>query len=198
MTSHLRLHCLLRIFSVPHLQLWRTRLYELVKAISVMGEAFAPTLRVMRPFDKARRSAGSLGPTRFIATSRKFRRLKTIRLSAVSSGNAGLSHAVSRHHRIYPHDADQAPTGASRLSPVQRAIIKCSIAYLVASLFTLVPLLSNMLSTETETDVHGKTTKRPAYSAHMVATIVVYVSAVSRPWLIYIATSFILLVPWAR
>lgn len=58
-------------------------------------------------------------------------------------------------------------------------ILKCSIAYLIASLFTFVPALASMLSTQSETDAHGRVTAVPAYSAHMVATIVVYVS---RRW----------------
>lgn len=58
-------------------------------------------------------------------------------------------------------------------------ILKCSIAYLIASLFTFVPALASILSTQSETDAHGRVTAVPAYSAHMVATIVVYVS---RRW----------------
>ncbi|KAK6910779.1 hypothetical protein I203_104811 [Kwoniella mangroviensis CBS 8507] len=61
-----------------------------------------------------------------------------------------------------------------RPSPVSIAIFKCSLAYLVASLFTYVPFLAELLSTQTETDAHGRVTYRPANSAHMVATIVVY------------------------
>ncbi|OXG16573.1 hypothetical protein C361_04943 [Cryptococcus neoformans Tu259-1] len=53
-------------------------------------------------------------------------------------------------------------------------ILKCSIAYLIASLFTFVPALASILSTQSETDAHGRVTAVPAYSAHMVATIVVY------------------------
>ncbi|WRT68516.1 uncharacterized protein IL334_005492 [Kwoniella shivajii] len=59
-------------------------------------------------------------------------------------------------------------------SPVAIAILKCSLAYLVASLFTYVPFLAELLSTQSETDAHGRVTYRPANSAHMVATIVVY------------------------
>ena len=61
-------------------------------------------------------------------------------------------------------------------SPVFIAILKCAITYLLASLFTFVPRLAQLLSTTSETDAHGRVTPRPAYSAHMVATIVVYVS----------------------
>lgn len=60
--------------------------------------------------------------------------------------------------------------------PIAIAIFKCSIAYLIASLFTFVPVLSAMLSFQSETDAHGRVSRKPAYSAHMVATIAVYVS----------------------
>ncbi|TYJ52309.1 hypothetical protein B9479_007095 [Cryptococcus floricola] len=53
-------------------------------------------------------------------------------------------------------------------------VLKCSLAYLIASLFTFVPQLAALLSTTSETDAHGRVTAKPAYSAHMVATIVVY------------------------
>ncbi|KAL7419460.1 hypothetical protein Q5752_006298 [Cryptotrichosporon argae] len=59
-------------------------------------------------------------------------------------------------------------------SPASVAILKCAIAYLIASLFTFVPSLAALLSTSNETDAHGRVTPKPAYSAHMVATIVVY------------------------
>jgi len=62
--------------------------------------------------------------------------------------------------------------------PIAIAIFKCSIAYLIASLFTFVPVLSAMLSFQSETDAHGRVSRKPAYSAHMVATIAVYVSFV--------------------
>lgn len=61
-------------------------------------------------------------------------------------------------------------------NPIVIAIFKCSIAYLIASLFTFVPVLSAMLSFQSETDAHGRVSRKPAYSAHMVATIAVYVS----------------------
>ncbi|KAJ9120016.1 hypothetical protein QFC22_002913 [Naganishia vaughanmartiniae] len=59
-------------------------------------------------------------------------------------------------------------------SPGTIRVLKCSIAYLLASLFTFVPQLSALLSTTHETDVHGRVMPRPAYSAHMVATVMVY------------------------
>ncbi|WWC71453.1 uncharacterized protein I206_105409 [Kwoniella pini CBS 10737] len=60
------------------------------------------------------------------------------------------------------------------LSPVAIAILKCSLAYLIASLFTYVPFLAELLSTQSQVDAHGRVTYKPANSAHMVATIVVY------------------------
>lgn len=61
------------------------------------------------------------------------------------------------------------------------AILKCGLAYLIAELFTFVPQLSRLLSMRTVTDVHGRVQPVPAYSAHMVATIVVYVGSASEP-----------------
>lgn len=60
-------------------------------------------------------------------------------------------------------------------SPAVIAISKCCLAYFLASLFTFIPALARILSTRTEQDAHGRIHPRPAYSAHMVATIVVYV-----------------------
>jgi hypothetical protein len=68
--------------------------------------------------------------------------------------------------------------GVLKLSTPQQQILKCSIAYLIASLFTFVPAFSNLLSTtdsQGRVDVHGRIIRQPAYSAHMVATIVCYV-----------------------
>jgi hypothetical protein len=60
-------------------------------------------------------------------------------------------------------------------------VLKCSIAYLIASLFTFVPVFANLLSTSAQKDVHGRVIRKPAYSAHMVATIVCYVSRQTVP-----------------
>ncbi|WVF67567.1 hypothetical protein IAT40_002325 [Kwoniella sp. CBS 6097] len=60
------------------------------------------------------------------------------------------------------------------LSPIAIAILKCSLSYLIASLFTFVPFLAELLSTQSEVDAHGRKTYRPLNQAHMVATIVVY------------------------
>nr|XP_031864022.1 uncharacterized protein CI109_000666 [Kwoniella shandongensis]KAA5531094.1 hypothetical protein CI109_000666 [Kwoniella shandongensis] len=59
-------------------------------------------------------------------------------------------------------------------SPMAIAIFKCSLSYLIASLFTFVPALANLLSRQSETDAHGRVTVKPASTAHMIATIVVY------------------------
>jgi hypothetical protein len=75
-------------------------------------------------------------------------------------------------------------SGLLRLSIAQQQILKCSIAYLIASLFTFVPVFSNLLSTndaEGRVDVHGRVIRQPAYSAHMVATIVCYVWSMVLP-----------------
>ncbi|WOO77198.1 uncharacterized protein LOC62_01G000785 [Vanrija pseudolonga] len=74
-------------------------------------------------------------------------------------------------------DAPPSKKQASPLWPPQPwvvAIFKCGLAYFLASLFTFVPQLSALLSMQSETDVHGRVRRVPAYSAHMVATIVVY------------------------
>jgi hypothetical protein len=63
-----------------------------------------------------------------------------------------------------------------RPSPAVIAVARCSIAYLLASLFTFVPALAKLLTTTYEEDAHGRVSRKPAFSAHMVATIVVYVS----------------------
>lgn len=63
-----------------------------------------------------------------------------------------------------------------RPSPAVIAVARCSIAYLLASLFTFVPALAKLLTTTYEEDAHGRISRKPAFSAHMVATIVVYVS----------------------
>ncbi|GFZ50881.1 hypothetical protein JCM24511_08639 [Saitozyma sp. JCM 24511] len=59
-------------------------------------------------------------------------------------------------------------------SPAVIAVARCSIAYLLASLFTFVPALAKLLTTTYEEDAHGRVSRKPAFSAHMVATIVVY------------------------
>ncbi|ORX38403.1 Fusaric acid resistance protein-like-domain-containing protein [Kockovaella imperatae] len=76
------------------------------------------------------------------------------------------------------------------LSPVFVAIFKCSLAYTLASLFTFVPRLSRVLSTTSETDAHGRITPVPNYSAHMVATVVVYYNPAKSIGGMLLATRF--------
>ncbi|KAG8758649.1 hypothetical protein FRC14_007704 [Serendipita sp. 396] len=62
---------------------------------------------------------------------------------------------------------DQVPT----FSTLQRNLFKCAIAYFIASLFTFIPTLSNLLS---YISTFGRQRNLPSPSAHMVATVVVY------------------------
>ncbi|CAE6428559.1 unnamed protein product [Rhizoctonia solani] len=56
------------------------------------------------------------------------------------------------------------------LSPVQKKVLKCSIAYTIGCLFTFVPALSNLL-----TDIVPLGTQQgPSPTGHMVATVAVY------------------------
>ncbi|KAL5631313.1 hypothetical protein ACGC1H_006986 [Rhizoctonia solani] len=60
----------------------------------------------------------------------------------------------------------QLPT----LSPLQKKVLKCSIAYTIGCLFTFVPALSNVL-----TDIIPLGSKQgPSPTGHMVATVAVY------------------------
>ncbi|TYJ52312.1 hypothetical protein B9479_007098 [Cryptococcus floricola] len=63
------------------------------------------------------------------------------------------------------------------LSPVSAVVLKCSLAYFVASLFTFVPALSSLLSTAAIVDEHGRVIRQPAELGHMVATMVVFFNA---------------------
>lgn len=71
-------------------------------------------------------------------------------------------------------EADTSSSFRLQWTPATQAVLKCSIAYLIASFFTFIPVFAHFLSQTTQTDVSGRVTQRPAYSAHMVATIVVY------------------------
>ncbi|CDO69695.1 hypothetical protein BN946_scf184851.g83 [Trametes cinnabarina] len=57
------------------------------------------------------------------------------------------------------------------LSPVQRNILKCTIAYFIGSLFTFSPYLSGFISDITS---NGPGERAPSPSGHMVATVAVY------------------------
>nr|GAT47657.1 predicted protein [Mycena chlorophos] len=54
---------------------------------------------------------------------------------------------------------------------VYRNILKCAVAYLIASLFTFNPYLSSFISDLT---TYGDRERRPSPSGHMVATVAVY------------------------
>lgn len=82
---------------------------------------------------------------------------------------------------------------AWKLSPASIAVFKCAVAYLLASLFTFVPVLARLLSTSSEEDAHGRITPRPAYSAHMVATVVVYFNPAKTLGLMVLASRFCLI-----
>jgi hypothetical protein len=56
------------------------------------------------------------------------------------------------------------------LSALQRNMLKCAIAYFLASLFTFIPFLSNFIS---DIGSFGKGSEIPSPSAHMIATVCV-------------------------
>lgn len=58
-----------------------------------------------------------------------------------------------------------------KVSMAHRNVLKCSIAYLIASLFTFSPYLSGFISDLTS---YGPGERKPSPSGHMVATIAVY------------------------
>ncbi|EKM80929.1 hypothetical protein AGABI1DRAFT_56115 [Agaricus bisporus var. burnettii JB137-S8] len=62
-------------------------------------------------------------------------------------------------------------TNLPTLTLLQRNVLKCSIAYFIASLFTFSPTLSHFIGDLTS---YGPGAKGPSPSAHMVATIAVY------------------------
>ncbi|PPQ71156.1 hypothetical protein CVT24_009837 [Panaeolus cyanescens] len=59
------------------------------------------------------------------------------------------------------------------LSPIAQNVLKCAIAYFVASLFTFTPTLSSLIGDITSNG-HGGNGGKPSPSGHMVATIAVY------------------------
>ncbi|TCD61379.1 hypothetical protein EIP91_008533 [Steccherinum ochraceum] len=65
------------------------------------------------------------------------------------------------------------PSKLPTLSPLQRNILKCSIAYFIGSLFTFSPYLSGLISDLTS---YGPSEgdRVPSPSGHMVATVAVY------------------------
>lgn len=69
------------------------------------------------------------------------------------------------HHRLCCASF-QIPT----LSRLQKNVLKCGLAYFIASLFTFVPYLSSFLADVT---TNGKWERGPSPSGHMVATVYV-------------------------
>ncbi|KAF7376656.1 ArAE-2 domain-containing protein [Mycena sanguinolenta] len=71
--------------------------------------------------------------------------------------------------------ADQTPSNWWQRIPtvpvLYRNIIKCAVAYFIASLFTFSPYLSSFISDLT---TYGDRERRPSPSGHMVATVMVY------------------------
>ncbi|KAJ6456388.1 Fusaric acid resistance protein-like-domain-containing protein [Mycena sanguinolenta] len=71
--------------------------------------------------------------------------------------------------------ADEPPSNWWQRIPaiplLYRNIIKCAVAYFIASLFTFSPYLSSFISDLT---TYGDRERRPAPSGHMVATVMVY------------------------
>ena len=83
------------------------------------------------------------------------------------------SHDISQHSPPgTPEQKSQKPRFAwlqvPTLTPVQRNILKCSIAYLLGSLFTFSPYLSRIISDVT---ADGPGAGVPSPSGHMVATV---------------------------
>ncbi|KDQ07157.1 hypothetical protein BOTBODRAFT_167215 [Botryobasidium botryosum FD-172 SS1] len=80
---------------------------------------------------------------------------------------------------------DRLPT----LTVFQRNVLKCSVAYLIASLFTFVPYLSGFISDI----VPNRSQEGPSPSAHMVATIAVYFNPAKSAGAMFEADIFCLL-----
>jgi hypothetical protein len=77
-------------------------------------------------------------------------------------------------HTMAPLSADPTPRWCSvrrlpTLSNLHRSIIKCVIAYFIASLFTFAPYLSGFVSDITSDNEPGDS--RPSPAGHMVATV---------------------------
>lgn len=68
---------------------------------------------------------------------------------------------------IFKKLRDEIPT----LSTLQRNMLKCAIAYFLASLFTFVPFLSNLIA---DIVSFGKGSEGPSPTTHMIATVSVY------------------------
>lgn len=84
-----------------------------------------------------------------------------------SGGSAGRGVSVSGSDRRW-FSLGRVPTPTL----VQRNVLKCAIAYFIASLFTFSPTLSNFIGDLTS---YGPGSKGPSPSAHMVATMYVFI-----------------------
>jgi hypothetical protein len=86
--------------------------------------------------------------------------------------NRDSSHDSGHHDDESSSDAHPTPTGTSRSwisspTPLQKKVLKCSIAYTIGCLFTFVPALSNLL-----TDIVPLGSQQgPSPTGHMVATV---------------------------
>jgi hypothetical protein len=87
--------------------------------------------------------------------------------------------STSSHRTIVPSGDPRRSWFSLRNLPtltlVQRNVLKCSVAYFIASLFTFSPVLSHFIGDLTS---YGAGAKGPSPSAHMVATM--YVLAIAN------------------
>lgn len=84
-----------------------------------------------------------------------------------TSESADDSDAESNMHK---HSVSKSRFRLLPLTRLQKNVLKCSLAYLIASLFTLVPYLSGFLA---DVPSRGKWEGGPSPSGHMVATVCV-------------------------
>ncbi|KAJ7762513.1 Fusaric acid resistance protein-like-domain-containing protein [Mycena metata] len=110
--------------------------------------------------------------------------------SPLAEGSERVSYFMDppRNEDIEEYDSDSTTSTRSRSSSLDEAsstpwfsiptvpvlyqnILKCAIAYFIASLFTFSPYLSSFISDLT---TYGDGERRPSPSGHMVATIAVY------------------------
>ncbi|WVQ80164.1 hypothetical protein IAT38_002269 [Cryptococcus sp. DSM 104549] len=95
-----------------------------------------------------------------------------------------LEERAKSHETIPTHSAALKARTASKhrhffqqlwpLHPVAKVVLKCSLAYFIASLFTFIPALASLLSTAAIIDDKGRVIRQPAEMGHMVATMVVF------------------------
>ncbi|KAG8971620.1 hypothetical protein FRB90_010436, partial [Tulasnella sp. 427] len=82
------------------------------------------------------------------------------------------AHSTARRSGVYapPSLYERATAWLPTLTPLQKNILKCAIAYFIGSLFTYVPALADLVSDL----VPLNSNEGPSPSGHMVATVVVY------------------------